>query len=138
MSGHRSIAVFMRHFYTTLHSPPAIFDLFLWPGVDLIVWGVLTLYIRGSNLPAPVGFLIGGVLLWDLLFRSNLGIAVAFLDDTSWSRSVLNLVVSPLTPAEYVAGTAIYSFARLALTWGILALVALGLFSFNIFDLGLP
>lgn len=138
MNLHRSFAVFMRHVYTTRHSPPALFDLFFWPAIDLMIWGVLTLYIRGSNLPAPVGFLIGGVLLWDLLFRSNLGISMSFLDDTSWSRSVLNLLVSPLRPAEYVAGTALFSIARLVLTWGILALAAFALFSFNVFDLGLP
>lgn len=138
MTLHRSVAVFMRHFYTMLHSPPALFDLFLWPAIDLMIWGVLTLYIRGSNLPAPVGFLIGGVLLWDLLFRSNLGIAMSFLDDTSWSRSILNLLVSPLRPSEYIAGTALFSFARLGVTWGLLVLVAIAMFSFNIFQLGLP
>lgn len=139
MRGGRVRAIFKRHMYTTLHSPPILFDMFIWPILDLLIWGLLTLFIQQQrvSLPIPVGFLVGGVLLWDLLFRSNLGIAIAFLDDAAYTRNAINILASPIQPGEYVAGTAVWALVKLAVGWGLMALMAWALFSFGILELGL-
>lgn len=137
MNALRIRSIFKRHWYGTKHNPPSVFDLFFWPVVDLLVWGLLTLFIQGAvELPAPAGFLIAGVLLWDLLFRSNLGIAMAFLEDASWSRNLINLMASPLRPSEYVAGAVAWSVARLLVTWSIMVALAFVFFQFSILRLG--
>jgi ABC-type polysaccharide/polyol phosphate export permease len=138
VNARRVRGVFRRHMYVSLNSPPILFDMFVWPVLDLLIWGLLTVFIQrqGVDLPVPVGFLLGGVLLWDLLFRSNLGIAIAFLDDAVWTRNAINILVAPLSPGEYVAGASLWALVKLAAGWGVMALLAWVLFSFGIFEIG--
>lgn len=138
MSRGRVLAVYRRFFYSSIHSPPLLFDILLWPLLDLLIWGLLTRFIErsGTELPLPVGFLLGGVLIWDLLFRANQGISLAFLDDSAWSRNALNVFASPLRPLEYLAGASLWMLAKVAVGWSVMAIGAYLLFSFGIFDIG--
>jgi ABC-2 type transport system permease protein len=133
-------AVYIRHAYSLKHSLPGVFDMLFWPAMDLLLWGLLTVFITSQNvdLPVAVGFLIGGVLLWDIVFRSNLGIGITFLDDTSWTHNVLNLLVSPLRPSEYIAGAVAWSLSKVLAGWAIMLTIAWLLFGFSALDLGLP
>ena len=132
-------AVYKRHAYSLKHSAPGFVDMLFWPAMDLMLWGLLTLFIQRQQIHLPVAIysLIGGVLLWDIVFRSNLGIGVTFLDDTSWTHNVLNLLVSPLRPSEYVAGAVAWSISKVlaghAAPWGKLgvALVFDGVYLFG-------
>jgi ABC-2 type transport system permease protein len=138
-SARRIAAVYMRHAYGLKHSVPGFFDMLFWPAVDLLLWGLLTVFIQkqGVDLPVAVGFLIGGVLLWDLVFRSNLGIGITFLDDTSWTHNVLNLLVSPLRPSEYIAGAVLWSFTKVLAGWAVMLAIAWALFGFSALSMGL-
>jgi ABC-2 type transport system permease protein len=140
MSLRRIWAVYIRHAYSLKHSLPGMFDMLFWPAMDLLLWGLLTLFIQRQqvHLPVAVGFLIGGVLLWDIVFRSNLGIGITFLDDTSWTHNVLNLLVSPLRPSEYIAGAVAWSLSKVVAGWVIMLTIAWALFHFSAFQLGLP
>ncbi len=133
-------AVYIRHAYSLKHSLPGVFDMLFWPAMDLLLWGLLTLFITQQNvdLPVAVGFLIGGVLLWDIVFRSNLGIGITFLDDTSWTHNVLNLLVSPLRPSEYIVGAVAWSLSKVMAGWVVMLTIAWALFRFSALDLGLP
>lgn len=136
----RIASVYMRHAYGLKHSIPGFFDMLFWPAVDLLLWGLLTVFIQsqGADLNVAVGFLIGGVLLWDLVFRSNLGIGITFLDDTSWTHNVLNLLVSPLRPSEYIVGAVAWSLTKVLAGWSIMVTMAFVLFNFSAFELGVP
>jgi ABC-2 type transport system permease protein len=139
MSGRRVVAVFKRHLYGFRHHPAGVFDLFMWPFVDTLVWGFVMLFIRRhGSFPIPAGFLLGGALLWTLMFRSNLEMSFAFIDDTSWTRNVINLMVTPMSPAEYVGGSALMSLVKVAIGWCGMTLLAFGAFRFSVFQIGLP
>lgn len=140
LSVRRMKAVYMRHAYGLKHSLPGFFDMLFWPAVDLLLWGLLSLFIQQQDveLPVAVGFLIGGVLLWDLVFRSNLGIGITFLDDTSWTHNVLNFLVSPIRPSEYIAAAVAWSLTKVMAGWTIMLTMAWLLFNFSIFELGIP
>lgn len=131
--------VFKRQFYWELHSPPILFDMFLWPILDLLLWGLLSTFLQSEagGIPAPVGFLLAGVLLWDLMFRSNLGMAMAFLEDSAWSRNLINMLVAPIRPFEFVAGALAWTLAKVAIGWALMAIVAWVAFSFGVFEMGL-
>ena len=45
------------------------------------------------------GVLLAGVLLWEMLFRGQIGLALSFLEEM-WARNLGNLFVSPLRPVE--------------------------------------
>jgi ABC-2 type transport system permease protein len=131
-------AVYKRHAYSLKHSVPGFVDMLFWPAMDLMLWGLLTLFIQRQQIHLPVAIysLIGGVLLWDIVFRSNLGIGVTFLDDTSWTHNVLNLLVSPLRPSEYVAGAVAWSISKVLAGWVVMLALAWTLFHFAAIQMG--
>lgn len=113
-------------------------EIFYWPLLDLLVWGFVTVYLSRfrQNLPGFVTFFIGALILWDILFRSHQGISVSFLEDV-WSRNLLNLFASPLSPAEYILSLMAVSMVKLITTASVMASLAWILYSFNIFLLGI-
>ena len=64
------------------------------------------------------GVLIAGVLLWDVLFRGQIGFSICFLEEM-WSRNLGHLFVSPLRPWELVASLMTMSLIRTSLGAGI-------------------
>ena len=65
---------------------------------------------RVVNAIAP-GFFIGAVLLWDVLFRGQLGVSLTFIEELQ-SRNLANLFVSPLRLREFIAGQVVMSVLR--------------------------
>jgi ABC-2 type transport system permease protein len=113
-------------------------EIFYWPLLDLLVWGFITVYLAQfrQNLPDFVTFFIGALILWDILFRSQQGISVSFLEDL-WSKNLLNLFASPLNPPEYIFSLMLVGLVKLITTATVMALLAWVFYSFNIFLLGL-
>src|SRR4029434_3692234 len=70
-------AILRRHGYLILRSWTRIVSMMYYPTVTMVIWGFLTLYLAPTNnfLRDAPGFFIGAVLLWDLLFRGQLGVS---------------------------------------------------------------
>ncbi len=138
MSLHRIFALFMRHIYLYRRSFPRFMEIFYWPFLDLLLWGFISLYLvrYGENLPNFVAFLLGALILWDILFRAQQGISVSFLEDV-WARNFLNIFASPLKPAEYIVSLMLVSTVKILIAGTIMSLLAWFLYSFNIFILGI-
>jgi len=137
MKLHRIVAIFVRQMYLYRRSLPRLMEIFYWPLLDLVLWGFISLYLARSRagLPNVVTFFLGALILWDILFRSQLGISVSFLEDV-WARNFLNLFVSPLRPSEYLTSLMMVSAVKIVLAGGIMSLLAWALYSFNIFVIG--
>jgi ABC-2 type transport system permease protein len=134
----RVAAMVLRYWYLLRSSWPRLLDLIYWPAVQMLMWGFLQLYI-GQNagfFARAGGMFIGAVLLWDILFRGQLGFSLSFLEEM-WSRNLANLMISPLRPAEFVAALIVMSLTRLAISTIPVALLAIVFFGFNLFGLGL-
>jgi ABC-2 type transport system permease protein len=138
MKAHRIYAIFLRNAYLYKRSLPRLMEIFYWPLLDLLLWGFITLYLTrsGKNLPNFVAFFIGALILWDILFRSQLGISVSFLEDV-WARNFLNLFVSPLTPLEYIFSLMAVSLFKILIAGSVMSLLAWAFYSFNIFVIGI-
>jgi ABC-2 type transport system permease protein len=81
------------------------------------------------------GILVGAVLLWDILFRGQLGFSVSFLEEM-YARNLGNLLISPLRATEFVAALMILSIIRLAIGMLPVTLLAIWFFGFNLWALG--
>lgn len=138
MKLHRILAIFVRQMYLYRRSLPRLMEIFYWPLLDLVLWGFISLYLARyqANLPNFVTFFLGALILWDILFRSQLGISVSFLEDV-WARNFLNLFVSPLRPGEYLTSLMLVSAVKIVLAGGIMSLLAWVFYSFNIFVIGM-
>src|ERR1700741_4646979 len=105
--------------------------------MQLCVWGFLQLYISQNSgfFARAGGMFIGAVLLWDILFRGQLGFSVSFLEEM-WSRNLANLMFSPLRPIEFVAALMVMSIVRLMIGMIPVTVLALVFFGFNFYALG--
>jgi ABC-2 type transport system permease protein len=132
-------AVARRQAYVLQRKPQRWFDVVFWPVVDAVLFGSLGVYFaRESGTGSTgVGLLLSGILLFHVVFQSEISVATGFMEET-WSRNLLNLLVTPLREFEYIAGTVLFGLAKLVLGVGVVALVALLLFAFNITQIGLP
>jgi ABC-2 type transport system permease protein len=136
-SARRVGALVLRHWYLLSSSWPRLLELIYWPAVQMIMWGFLQLYVAqsASGLAFAAGAFIAGALLWDVLFRGQLGFSVSFLEEV-WSRNVGNLLMSPLRPNEWVAGLMIMSVVRLSIGMVPVTILAVAFFGFNLWGLG--
>jgi len=133
-----------RYLYLLRSSWPRLAELVYWPAVQMMTWGFLQTYIRGQAgatglsgaMAVAGGTLIGALLLWDTLFRSQLGFSISFLEEM-WSRNIANLLMSPLRPLEFVAALMTMSVIRMAIGLVPATLLALWFFDFNFWGLGL-
>ena len=131
-------AMVLRYWYLLRSSWPRLLDLVYWPAVQMLMWGFLQLYLaqNAGFFARAGGTFIGAVLLWDVLFRGQLGFSLSFLEEM-WSRNLANLMISPLRPVEFVLALMIMSVIRLAISTIPVALLAIAFFGFNLFGLGL-
>jgi ABC-2 type transport system permease protein len=134
---HRIGAMVRRYWYLLRSSWPRLLELIYWPAVQMLMWGFLQLYIaqNAGFFARASGTFIGAVLLWDILFRGQLGFSISFLEEM-WARNLANLMISPLRPIEFIAALMIMSIVRLAIGMGPVTLLALAFFDFNIYSLG--
>ena len=131
-------AMVLRYLYLLRSSWSRVLELIYWPAVQLLVWGFLQFYIAQNSgfFARAGGVFIGAVMMWDILFRGQLGFSISFLEEM-WSRNLGNLMISPLRPIEFVAALMIMSIVRLAIGMVPVTLIAIAFFGFNIYGLGL-
>ena len=132
-------SIALRYFWLYTRHPVRIIELVFWPFVQLLVWGFLTKYLQSEgsgNFPETITHLIGAIILWDALFRSQQGVSISFLEDV-WTRNLLNIFAAPVRITEYVGAMFLVGLCRVIFTGVILALIAIVAYQFNLFNLEL-
>jgi ABC-2 type transport system permease protein len=131
-------AMVLRYLYLLRSSWTRLLELIYWPAVQLFVWGFLQFYIAQHSgfFARASGVFIAAVLMWDVLFRGQLGFSVSFLEEM-WSRNLSNLMISPLRPSEFVCALMVMSLIRLAIGMVPVTFLAIAFFGFNVYGLGL-
>jgi ABC-2 type transport system permease protein len=137
-SVNRVAAMVRRYWFLLRSSWPRILDLIYWPTVQMLMWGFLQLYVvqNAGFFARASGVFIGAVLLWDILFRGQLGFSISFLEEM-WSRNLGNIMISPLRPVEFIAALMIMSIVRLSIGMVPVSLLAIAFFGFNLWSMGL-
>jgi ABC-2 type transport system permease protein len=92
---------------------------------------------NSSYVAQATGVLLAGVLLWDVMFRGQLGVSTVFFEEM-YSRNLGHLFASPLRPYELVLALLTISLIRTVIGVGGAALLAIPLYHYSIFSLGLP
>ncbi len=135
----RVAAMVLRYIYLMRRSWPRLLELLYWPTVQMILWGLITKFLiaETSLLAQAAGVLITAVLLWEVLFRGQLGVSLAFFEEI-YSRNLAQLFVSPLRPYELVCALLVISLLRTLIGVGGAALLAILFYHYSVFTLGLP
>lgn len=131
-------AMVLRYWYLLRSSWARLVELIYWPLVQMTMWGFLQHYIDQNTtfFARAGGVFIGAVLLWDILFRGQIGFSLSFLEEM-WARNLGNLMMSPLRPVEFILALMIMSLVRLAIGLVPVTILAIAFFGFNLWAMGL-
>jgi ABC-2 type transport system permease protein len=127
-----------RHLALYRRSWPRALELAYWPVLQMCIWGFTANFLAarmGSTAVVAGSALLGGVLLWEVTLRSQMGMSISFLEEI-WSRNLGHVFVSPLRPRELVAALIGMSFVRLIVGVGAAILLAWAFYAYNLFALG--
>lgn len=135
----RIAAMLLRYLYLLRSSWPRALELIYWPTIQMVLWGFTSQFLmtNSSYVARAGGVLLGAVLLWDVMFRGQLGVSVSFLEEL-WSRNLGHLFVSPLRPYEWALSLLAMSLIRVIIGVVPAALLAIPLYHYSIFTLGAP
>lgn len=136
MNFSRIKGVFLRYFYNLKKGPNQLSDLFYWPLVDILLWGLTSIWIQKqsqvANLPL---ILMTGLIFWQIAWRGSIDISVNILQEL-WHRNLVNLFSTPLKISEWISGTILLCLCKLLITVSFGALIVFLLYSLNVFTLG--
>ncbi|MDQ2802296.1 MAG: ABC transporter permease [Pseudomonadota bacterium] len=138
-SARRIYGLMYRHLALYRRSWPRLLELSYWPVLQMLIWGFTARFIAarmGTSAAALTGAtLLGAVLLWEVSLRSQMGVAVSFMEEM-WSRNLGHIFVSPLRPWEMVA--ALIGLSIIRMLAGVLPAIGIAwlLYAFNLFMLG--
>lgn len=134
-------AVLLRHIYILRGSVARLVEIIYWPSIQMVLWGFISSFFARADIGGlgamAFGTLLGAVLLWDMLFRTQLGVTLSYLEEV-WARNLGHLFVSPLRPWEWWSALMIFSILRALMGMLPAALLAIPFYGFSIFDFGLP
>ena len=135
----RITALLIRYQNIALGSMPRLISIFYWPTVQILFWGFFTNYfyqINEFNIWSSLNVILSAVVLWDVLFRSQLGLSMSFFEEL-WSRNLPNLFITPIKDYEIILSLLLISFLRTILGLTPAIFFANYFFNFHLFELGL-
>ena len=137
-SGRRIWGLMYRHIALYRRSWPRLLELAYWPVLNMCIWGFTASFLTGrlGNSAIVAGAaLMGGVLLWEVTLRGQMGLSISFMEEI-WSRNLGHLFVSPLRSWELVLALTAMSVIRMLAGVIPAVLLAWVLYAFNLFSLG--
>jgi ABC-2 type transport system permease protein len=132
-------AMVLRFLFLMRNSWPRVVEMIYWPTVQMILWGFISKFFATNSwwVAQAAGVLISAVLLWDIMYRGQLGVSLMFFEEM-YARNLGHLFVSPLRVYELVAALLVMSFLRTLISFIGASLLAIPLYHFSIFSLGPP
>lgn len=136
MSLTRVWGVFLRYLYNLKKGPQQLSDLLYWPLVDILLWGLTSIWIQTqSSAPNLPLVLMTGLIFWQITWRGSVDISVSLLQEF-WHRNLVNLFSTPLRVSEWIGGIIALCLCKLVITVSFGALAVYILYSLNVFSVG--
>jgi ABC-2 type transport system permease protein len=138
MKFQRILGVFFRYYYGMKKGLMQLSDLFYWPLVDILLWGLTSIWIKSQemhniqNLPLV---LMTALIFWQISWRGSIDISMGLLQEL-WQRNLVNFFSTPLRFSEWIAGIILISLCKLLLSLSFGALVVYLLYALNVFSIG--
>lgn len=136
MKWHRINALLLRYLYIYPRSVPRILDIFIWPLVDILIWGFLTVFLQQGRPNFPLSLFLGALIFWDFILRAQQAVTISFMEEI-WERNLFNIFVTPIKLSEFLVATFLVGVVRIILIGFSLGLSSFFFFHFNIFSFGM-
>jgi len=134
MALHRIKAVLLQELFMMRRSLETIVDVFVYPVMNIVVFGFISKYLLGSTNQGTFLSLIVGMLFWQVFSTTQYTVSVATLWNM-WSHNLTNLFASPITLVEYFVAHSITAFIKSMVVFGIGSLIAYLQFGFSVIQL---
>lgn len=129
-------AMLIRYAINMRHSLDRLSDMFYWPLMDLILWGLTGLYFaRINNSPATVEIILTGIIFWLIVWRGQYEISLNLLSEI-WDRNLVNIFVAPLKISEWILSLLIFGLLKMIMSLIFVALLSFILYKYNVFMYG--
>lgn len=134
---HRVFAMVIRYTYNLRHSLDRLSDMFYWPLLDLLIWGVTGLYLARlmSNSDSYLFLILNGLIFWIVVWRAQYEINTNLLSEL-WDKNLVNIFVSPLTVYEWITSFMIFGLIKSLISVAFSAIIAYLIYGYNIFSYG--
>lgn len=136
MNLNRILGVFSRYLIAFYKSSIGLTDLFYWPLVDILLWGLTSVWIQSQQ---PVGnlplVLMTGLIFWQIAWRGSVDISTNLLQEF-WNRNLMNLFSTPLKISEWTVGIILLCLCKLVITIVFGSFVVYLLYALNVFTVG--
>ena len=127
----------LRYMYYFKHSFDRISDTFYWPTLDLIMWGLTSVYAK-SFMPESAQIILvvlSGIIFWIIIWRGQYEITVNLLEEL-WNRNLVNIFSTPLKFSEWVVSFILVGVAKAFLSFTFAVFMAYLLYKIKVFTLG--
>ncbi|MBI4094083.1 ABC transporter permease [Candidatus Kaiserbacteria bacterium] len=135
MSARRIYGVLLQEFYLTIHSLEVIVDVFIFPIINIVVFGLISLYLTGEQQALAGQYVLLGMILWQVIWIISYSVAVGSMWNI-WSRNLSNMFVAPLTMSEYIAAHAISGSLKALFLLSLGGAISAMVFELNILAIG--
>ncbi|KKT02285.1 MAG: ABC-2 type transporter [candidate division TM6 bacterium GW2011_GWF2_43_17] len=108
-------------------------SIFYWPVLDIIVFGFM---ITSISQPTENNGLLINIALWPLVNRGSLTLSLALFEELR-SQNLANLLTTPLTIYEWIAGSILEGALSSLAVLGVCSGILWGLFHVNVLEAGL-
>lgn len=136
MSLTRIFAVFLRYFYyfTKLEY---VAELFYWPAIDILLWGMTSVWIQKqeTGVPGIALAILTGLVFWQIIWRGNYEITLSLLQEL-WNRNMVNLFSTPLRLSEWIIAIKLIGIVRILVNLLFSSLFVYLLYALNVFTIG--
>lgn len=135
MSFNRIKAILLQEFFNVRKSVDILFDVLLFPLVNIILFAFLSIYIAQSVDPIVIKQLLLGSLLWQFMYLVQYSVSVGTMWNL-WSRNLTNIFITPIKMSEYFTAFALSGIVKSLSVFLFAGVWLLILFDFDVFAIG--
>lgn len=137
MKLHRVYGMILRYMYYFRRNFDRISDTFYWPTLDLVMWGLTSVYAKTfmpqeSNI---ILIILSGIIFWIIIWRSQYEITVNLLEEL-WNKNLINIFSTPLKFSEWVLSVITVGIIKALMSFSFAVFIAYLLYKVKIFSLG--
>lgn len=134
MKIYRVKAIIYRHLYNYRHSLDKLVDTFYWPTIDILIWGLTSIWIReNSQISDLMVILLTGLVFWQFVWRGQYEFTVNLLEEM-WNQNLVSLFATPLTVREWILGAMGLGLIKMVISVGFAVLLVWGLYALELWQ----
>lgn len=138
MKWNRIWAILLQNYYIFRHSIDRQTEVFYWSAVDLMLWGITSLYfLEVSNTEIDIVLsIVSGVVFWYFLWSAQNEFNMGILQQL-WYRNMINIFASPIKFSEMTVALILSGIIKASITFTSASIVAFLLFRVTVFNVGI-